>query len=240
MYSTVRRPPRLAILARQAAALGSSLLTPGYDGSAQPSQPRDALRRTCQHLRMLGSIQAANLGEPLRADERDLIRAIPVNITPPRRLPDADEPLTMLCEGVIGAAERLRHSARYAATRSPRSPSLNAESLRHAAAASMVTSHHCAVLLRALVGDAADRTQMSMERAVGAAELSRSRWLAVAQQFDQVTSAMKGYITADATSNSVESNQYFDAICNRTRARKAKHRKYFCVLQPQSSSELPF
>lgn len=189
----------MAILARHAAALGSTLLTTRSVDVIQVSHPRDALHLTCQHLRILhGSIQAANLVEPLRTEERDLIRAIPVNITPPRRPPDGTEPLPALCAGVISAAERLRHAARRAAARTARSPALNAESLRHAAAASVVTSHNCAAVLRVLASEHTDRTADSMDRAAKAAELSRNRWLAAARQLDQITSDMRGYLAAEA------------------------------------------
>lgn len=120
-------------------------------------------------------------------------------MTPPRRLPNGAEPVTVLCEGVIAAAERLRHSARQAARLTARSPGLNVESLRHAAAASVVISHNCAVLLHVLANERTDRTAESMDRAAKTTERSRDRWLATARHLDQVTSDMRGYIAADAT-----------------------------------------
>jgi hypothetical protein len=115
------------------------------------SQARKDLAEACGYLRTLaGATAAAHRQEPVLAVDRAVLRAIPVAVTPPRWLPGARDSVGTLCQGVIGAAERLRHSAGLAAALAGSSPEVSADSLRHAAAAAVAASHHCSVLLGTL------------------------------------------------------------------------------------------
>lgn len=194
----------MASLARQAAALGASFVPPPIADRSHTTPEHQAIHDACQSLRILhGTIQAAHLREPVTNANRDLIRAVPVSIAPPRRLPDGTEPIGTLCDGVVNAAERLRHSASVAAVRTAGSPSLNAESLRYAAAASVAASHNCAVLLRTLASSpAAPRSgddQARFAEAAKAAGQARDSWLRVARALDLVTSDMRAHVSADAS-----------------------------------------
>jgi hypothetical protein len=192
----------IAVLAGKASAIGTSLLIwpPVEETGTTPT--RQALARACQQLQILHvAIRAAHQRAPVRANDRDLTRAVPVAITPARHLPDGKEGVTKLCDGIIIAAERLRHSARQATMRPGNSPDLNVESLRHAAAAAVATSHHCAQLLKALActpeafGPVQPTTEL--DQAAEAAAQARDSWYRISRALDGVTSDMTGHITAD-------------------------------------------
>ena len=140
-------------LARHIAPLGAGLaLAPGPRGTAEA---RQKLNAACQWLWVLdSSVRAAQRREPLRAADLELLRAIPVNALPPRRLPAPAESVAGLCQGVISSAERVRHLS-WASGRQPAwSPGLTVNSLRRIAATSTLTSHHCEILLRSLAARA--------------------------------------------------------------------------------------
>jgi hypothetical protein len=192
----------IAVLAGKASAIGTSLLIWPPVEETGTTQTRQALSRACQHLQIVhAAIRAAHQRAPVRANDRDLTRAVPVAITPARHLPDGKERVTKLCDGVITVAERLRHSARQATLRPGNSPDLNVESLRHAAAAAVATSHHCAQLLKALActPEAFGPVQPTAELdlAAEAAAQARDSWYCVARALDGVSSDMTGHITAD-------------------------------------------
>jgi hypothetical protein len=194
----------LGTLARQVAGLGAGLVMMTPAGWAETSQSQRDLTAACQYLRMLaGAVRAAEEQEPVLAGDRELLRAIPVGVAPERRLPDGSETVAKLCQGVITAAERLGHSAGLAAGRAGWSPHVSAESLRHAAAAGVATSHHCSVLLDALANRfravdsreawALPGFQVAMTEASAAAGHARDEWLRVARTLDQLTSDMPGH-----------------------------------------------
>jgi len=203
----------MAVLARQAAALGAGLATMTPGDWAVANQARRDLAAASGYLRILvGAITAARRQEPVLASDRALLRAIPVAGTVPRRLPGSREAVAALCEGVVNAAERLRHSAGLAARQAGSSPDFSTDSLRHAAAAAVATSHHCSVLLGTLQeraeiagGDGADTwarfgLTMAMAEASQAAGRARDGWLHAARTLDQVTSDVRDQVgpeTAD-------------------------------------------
>jgi len=192
----------MAGLARQVAALGTGLAMPPAGSWTQTSDARRAMNAACQNLRMLsGTVRAAHQRDAVLAGDRDLLRAIPVSVTPQRQLPDGSEPVTVLCHGVITAAERLRHSARHAAAQAPWSPQISAAALRDAAAASTAASHNCAVLLHTLAsgtdGLRSRGTPTRYAQAAEAAGTARDWWLRVARSLDQVTSDIRGHVPAD-------------------------------------------
>jgi len=103
---------------------------------------------------------------------------------------------------VITSAERARHAAWAAGTQPAWSPHLTADSLRHVAATSTVTSHHCEILLRSL----ADRTagsgtaglSASLLRAADAAGHARNSWLHLARALNQVDTDTMRHLAPDA------------------------------------------
>jgi len=125
------------------------------DRSPDTAGARRGLRAACKWLQVLGdSVQAAHRADPVSATDRDLLLAIPLNAPVPRPILDGSEPVTAMYDAVIASAERARHAAWLTGSQPAWSPHLTADSLRHVAATSTVTSHHCEILLRSL----ADRT----------------------------------------------------------------------------------
>src|ERR1035438_5102558 len=121
------------------------------------------------------AVRTAQRREPVPADYQELLHAIPANGRPARRVPDGTEPVGALCAGAVSTAERLRHLARTLPGDAAWSPAMTVTSLRRAAGANMVTSHHCSVLLRTLAacaapscpGDVSAAMVRSEERRVG-------------------------------------------------------------------------
>jgi hypothetical protein len=103
-------------------------------------------------------VTAAQRRESLRASDLELLRAIPANTLPPRRLPARAESVAGLCQGVISSADRVRHLSWVAGRQPAWSPGLTVNSLRRIAATSTLTSHHCEILLRSLADRPAGRS----------------------------------------------------------------------------------
>jgi hypothetical protein len=200
-------PPTSWALLAEMAALARQLqpIRGGLERSLRARGEPDALRRlsaACHWLLVMDdSIQAAQRQHPVSVADRELLRAIPVNERPPRRLPGRSEPVRGLCEGVIATAERARHAAWLSASERARSPAVTATSLRRVAAASTVTSHHCEIVLRSL----ADRAQQDVDniraellRAADSAACARTRWLGLARSLDHVTTDTRGHLSPAA------------------------------------------
>ena len=179
----------LAGLARQIAApctdLALSARSPDTEGA------RRGLRAACGWLQVLSaSVQAAQQADPVTADDRDLLLALPLNAPLPRPILDGSEPATVLYDAVITSAERARHAAWVTGTQPAWSPHLTADSLRQVAATSTVTSHHCEILLRTLAARTAGSDtaglSASLARAADAAGRAREGWLHLARALNQV------------------------------------------------------
>jgi hypothetical protein len=103
----------VASVARKVAGQCSELALPAPANAVGDPRERRRLTAACQWLWALDtSVHAAQHRDPMAADDRDLLSAIPVNSLPVRRmLPQEDEPVAALCEGAIISAERVRHMA---------------------------------------------------------------------------------------------------------------------------------
>lgn len=188
-------------LARRIAPLGAAIaLAPRSRGTPEA---RQNLNAACQWLWVLDScVGAAHRHEPVRASDLDLLRAIPVNELPPRRLPARAEQVAGLCQGVISSAERVRHLCWASSRRPAWSPGLTVNSLRRIATTSTLTSHHCEILLRSLAARApelvpADRVTWLLQAAEAAGH-ARQGWLRVAHALDRVTTDTRLYLSPDA------------------------------------------
>src|SRR5271166_3495249 len=149
------------------------------------------LRAACGWLQALnGSVQAAHRADPVSVTDRDLLLAIPLNVPLPRPVLDGGEPVASLYDAVITSAERARHAAWVMGAQPAWSPHLTADSLRHVAATSTVTSHHCEILLRSLAarttGSETATVRASLLRAADAAGRARDGWLHLARALNQV------------------------------------------------------
>ena len=210
-WPVVNSPPvtralltEMALLARDIAPLGPWVAFPAGTGGSPETRRRlnaaslrHRLTAACEWLQFLGdSVRAAHQQEPVSAADLELLRAIPASRLPARQLPDGSEPVTGLSDGVITAAERAQHAAWASAKVPPGSPAVTVSSWRRVAAASTLTGHHCAILLRSL----ADRTQDGgpgeltdgLLQAADAAGRASARWLRVAHALDDVTTDTQG------------------------------------------------
>jgi hypothetical protein len=161
------------------------------DRSPDTAAARRGLRAACKWLQVAdGSVQAAHRADPASGADRDLLLAIPVNAPVPRPVLDGSEPVTALYDAVIASAERARHAAWVTGSQPAWSPHLTADSLRHVAATSTVTSHHCQILLRSLadrtVGSGTAGPSASLLQAADAAGRARTGWLHLARALNQV------------------------------------------------------
>jgi hypothetical protein len=194
----------MALLARHIAPLGFWVAFPaGTRGSPETrrrlnaASPRHRLTAACEWLQFFGdSVRAAHQREPVSAGDLELLRAIPASWLPARQLPDGSEPVTGLSDGVITAAERARHVAWASATVPPGSPAVAVSSWRRVAAASTLTGHHCAILLRSLADRVSDDGPSGLAdgllQAADAAGRASARWLRVAHVLDDVTTDTRG------------------------------------------------
>jgi hypothetical protein len=148
------------------------------------------------------SVQAAHQREPSSVVDGELLRSIPANVAPPRRLPDGTESVAALCEGTITTAERLRHLAWDAAERARWSSAMNVTSMYQVAAANTVTSYNSEVLLRALAVRTAHpqfgQTSAQLYVAADAARRVREAWLGTAHALDDVNTDAEGQVARAA------------------------------------------
>jgi hypothetical protein len=103
---------------------------------------------------------------------------------------------------VIATAERLRHLAWQAAQQSPWSPELTVTSMRQAAETSTVTSHHCALLARALAAStthtATPAAPTGLTASSRAARQARGTWYQIARALRDVTTDTHGHLSPAA------------------------------------------
>jgi len=188
----------LASLGRQIARQGTDLALAGPSGAGGGQDERRRLNAACQWLWALdASVRAAHQREPVSDRDRELLRAIPVNARPPRRLPDRGDPVAALCQGVVDSAERVHHAAWLSATTESWFPGLTITSLRGVAEAATVTSHHCEVLLRSLAAWTSSPgpggIRADLLAAADAAGRARQGWLRTAHALDGFITDMQQY-----------------------------------------------
>jgi hypothetical protein len=189
-------PVRRALLAEvisvaQLTAVNSRQLAqaPGWRGAPGP---RHALAEASRCLHAIcESAWASQQHEPTPAAHRDLLRALPASMLPPRQLPKPGTDIPSLCGGAITSASRLRRAAWQSASE-PSSSSVTITSLRQIAAASTVTSHHCELLLRAAAERAAvqfpdPEISQNLFQAADDAAAARANWLMLARTLDRFT-----------------------------------------------------
>ena len=159
--------------------------------AAQPYHDRYKLAVTSARLRQMGAdIQAAQLAAPVLEGDFWLLDAIPVNSLPPRQVPQGGDGPAGLAAGAVAAAERARHAAGFPASPARWAVDMTASSMRHTAAAAVVTSHNCAVILESLADRAAWAGYPHMApglREAGAAGFAAvSAWRGAARGWDLV------------------------------------------------------
>lgn len=193
----------IARIARQAADQCSALALSQSANVAGDGQARRRLNAACQWLWMLeASARAAHQRAPTSSGGTELLSAIPVNTLPPRCVVRGGEPVTVLCEGAISSAERVRHLAWMAADRAAASQNLTVASLRQVAEHSTVTSHNCASLLGILAACMAQagHAEASSRLTTAAEEASQARdtWLRAAREVTRIRTATPDLVSPAA------------------------------------------
>ena len=161
------------------------------------------VRRAARDLESFSlAVQAARWQAPVPDADVGLLKAIPLNSAPERKIPAASDAVPALCSGTAGAAQRVRHALRGGAERARWAPDLTAESMRHTAASCVVTSFNCEIILRSLarqagrVGyrDLVPGLEEAADNTVGA----RQAWLAAARSWDGLTTESQGRLSEAA------------------------------------------
>src|SRR5207245_6050786 len=131
-----------------------------------------------------------------------LLKAIPLNSAPERKIPAASDAVPALCSGTAGAAQRVRHALRGGAERARWAPDLTAESMRHTAASCVVTSFNCEIILRSLARQARRvgyrHLVPDLEDAADTTVGARHAWLAPARRSDDPTPDRHGQLSPAA------------------------------------------
>ena len=148
------------------------------------------------------AVQAAQWQGPVPAEHRQLLEAIPVNLTPAVRMPPPDATISDLCAGIISITQRANQARRELAARAAWSPELTADSMRHAAASCVVVSFNTETVYRVLASRARQlgyhTLAPGLDAAAGHAGDSRRAWLAVARAWDSMVTDTRGYLSRPA------------------------------------------
>ena len=148
------------------------------------------------------AVQAAQWQAPVLPEHRLLLEAIPVNVLPVMQAPSPEAAVAPLCAGIISIAQRANQARRELAARAAWSPELTADSMRHAAANSVVTSLNTETVYRVLAVRAGELGYHALvpglEAAAGRAGDSRRAWLAVAHVWDTMVTDTRGYLSRPA------------------------------------------
>ena len=135
-------------------------------------------------------------------EHRQLLEAIPLNITPAVQAPPPEATLSDLCAGIISTAQRANQARRELAARAAWSPELTADSMRHAAANYVVTSFNTETVYRVLASRARQLGYHALipglDAAAGHADDGRRAWLAVAHAWDNMVTDSRGYLSRPA------------------------------------------
>jgi hypothetical protein len=195
----------LAGLAEHARTIAGQLarlpLAPTADSETIAAWQR--LHGAAGQLRELdAAVQAAQWQAPVPPEHRQLLEAIPVNITPAAQVPPPEATASDLCAGIISTAQRANQARRGLAARAAWSPELTADSMRHAAASYVVVSFNTETVYRAL----AERARQlgyhalapGLDAAADHADDSRRAWLAVAHAWDTMVTDTRGYLSRPA------------------------------------------
>lgn len=195
----------LAGLADHARAIAGQLAGLSLDGAADSETVAgwQRLQLAASQLRELdAAVQAAQWQSPVLPEHRQLLEAIPVNVTPVMQAPPPDAPIATLCAGIISTAQRANHARRDIAARAEWSPELTADSMRHAAANMVVTSLNTETVYLGLALRARhlgyDRLVPGLDAAAERATVSRRAWLVVAHVWDTMVTDTRNYLSRPA------------------------------------------
>ncbi len=176
--------------ARQLAPLAAQMSLPAH---ARLPAARGALRAASRWLQVAGSpaVAATRQHDWLEAG-RELLRAIPSNMLPPRHLPSGAETVAELCSGATGTTDRLRYLALRFARQSRWPPAATATCWRRNALATAIVGHNSELILQALADRAAQLSAPAtdsdaLRRAAGVMRRAWTSWQAVANAWDPLS-----------------------------------------------------
>ena len=195
----------LAGLADHARAIAGQLAGLPLAGTPDPGTVAawQRLHDAAGQLRELdAAVQAAQWQGPVPAEHRQLLEAIPANVTPAVRMPPLEATVSDLCAGIISTAQRANQARRELAARAAWSPELSADSMRHAAANCVVVSFNTETVYRVLASRARQLGYHTLAPALDAAADhagdNRRAWLAVARAWDNMVTDTRGYLSRPA------------------------------------------
>jgi hypothetical protein len=178
-------------------SLKLAYLTARLSGAPQAGAPRTVLAHqevasACHWLLIAGTtVSAAQRANPARTSDSRLLMAIPSNLVPDPRPPEAPETAAEICEGVVASATRLCGMP-YAAADASWSPAITADLLRWNATALAVTCHLSKITLQSL-SERSDRVlgQPGMRAQLRSIANSAARacayWRRAAASWNQIT-----------------------------------------------------
>jgi len=130
----------VAAAGRQVQAIHLSCDTVGDRANSPAGELWRHVRRAARDLESFSmAVQAAQWRAPVPEDDVRLLKTIPLNSAPERKVPAASDAVPALCAGTAGAGER------GGAERARWAPDLTAESMRHTAVSCVVTSFNCEI-----------------------------------------------------------------------------------------------
>jgi hypothetical protein len=169
-----------------------------------PEPARVALTAAGRWLRIAEAAAWALSHQPGAIAEQALLRAIPVNIPPPRRSPHGGEPLAELSAGAIATAERLRHLAHAPPTRPGTARAGLAVAWQRTAQGAAITGHCSELILRQLAEPAAQvpvppTANVALKEAAHQIRRAWAAWRAAAHAWDTLTTGPGATLTPVAT-----------------------------------------
>ncbi len=180
----------LASYAMQLAPLAARLAVPSADDNTGAEPTSQALRTVSSWLHA-ASTAITTPSKQLPPDAERLLRAIPANLPPPRRVPASGETIADLCAGVTSTAERLRHLVlRSGPGRWP--PAATSTTWRRDALATAILGHTSELILRTLADRARQLNQASsfapgLDQAADAMRQAWTTWQEIACAWDTLT-----------------------------------------------------
>ncbi len=181
----------LASYAMQLAPLAARLAMPSPDDTTGAEPASQALRTASSWLHVASTTAITTPSKQIPPDAERLIRAIPANLPPPRRVPAGGETIADLCAGVTSTAERLLHLVlRSGPTRWP--PAATSTTWRRDALATAILGHTSELILRTLADRARQLTPASslapgLDQAADAMRHAWTTWQEIACTLDTLT-----------------------------------------------------
>jgi hypothetical protein len=183
-------------VARQVAAMHLSSDIVGDRAHSPAGELWRHVRRAARDLNSFRlAVRAAQRQAPVPDGDVRLLKAIPLNSAPERRIPAVGDAVPALCAGTAGTAQRVRRALRGPAERARWAPDLTAASC-------VVTSFNCEIILRSLArqaGPAGYRHLVrDLDEAADHAVGARHAWLAAARSWDDLTTDGQGRLSQAA------------------------------------------